>query len=269
MEQLITEAKKAGLSVLVSNGRLVMTGPKSAQPIALRLIDRKVEVLAFLQAQTADQNPLINAVLNRWPGAVVTNITKYDPVPLGEPVTAGICAQCGSPDQPLYRYGDDALHAECHALRLRNAPSLHALTPSDGFADTFAAALTNPLKAASLLKDRLGVSPRGDCSQRLWEVFLSDAVGMTADGTVTRLVDAGWSLLYIFGCDPTVPWSRMDCSGLALTMAGSKVALIGEKQWDGDIDLGVVVLQTPAGARQRYWRDKQNTTNLMFIWDVG
>jgi hypothetical protein len=45
---LLDQARRAGLSVQADGGRLVIRGPKRADEIARRLLDRKAEVLAEL-----------------------------------------------------------------------------------------------------------------------------------------------------------------------------------------------------------------------------
>jgi hypothetical protein len=51
--KLIEEARSAGLKLRAEGDRLVIRGPKSAEPIAKALLDRKEEILPFLQEQPA------------------------------------------------------------------------------------------------------------------------------------------------------------------------------------------------------------------------
>jgi hypothetical protein len=51
--KLIEEARSAGLKLRVDGDRLVIRGPRSAEPIAKALLDRKKEILPFLQEQRA------------------------------------------------------------------------------------------------------------------------------------------------------------------------------------------------------------------------
>lgn len=50
---LIEEARSAGLKLQAEGDRLVIRGPKSAEPLALALLDRKAEILPFLQEHPA------------------------------------------------------------------------------------------------------------------------------------------------------------------------------------------------------------------------
>lgn len=51
VEDLLDQAQKAGLTVKVHADRLVVEGPRSAEPIARRLLDLKAEVVAALAGQ--------------------------------------------------------------------------------------------------------------------------------------------------------------------------------------------------------------------------
>ena len=49
--RLIEEARSAGLKLRAEGDRLLIRGPKSAEPLAKALLDRKAEILPFLQEQ--------------------------------------------------------------------------------------------------------------------------------------------------------------------------------------------------------------------------
>jgi hypothetical protein len=49
--KLLEEARSAGLKLRAEGDRLVIRGPKSAEPLAIALLDRKEEILPFLQEQ--------------------------------------------------------------------------------------------------------------------------------------------------------------------------------------------------------------------------
>jgi hypothetical protein len=51
--KLIEEARSAGLKLIVEGDRLIIRGPKSAEPLALALLDRKAEILPFLKEQVS------------------------------------------------------------------------------------------------------------------------------------------------------------------------------------------------------------------------
>jgi hypothetical protein len=51
--KLIEEARSAGLKLRAEGDRLVIRGPKSAEPLAKALLDRKAEILPFLQERPA------------------------------------------------------------------------------------------------------------------------------------------------------------------------------------------------------------------------
>jgi hypothetical protein len=48
VEPLLRQAQAAGLRLRADRGRLVIRGPRSAEPIALALLDRKADVLDVL-----------------------------------------------------------------------------------------------------------------------------------------------------------------------------------------------------------------------------
>ena len=51
---LLAEARSAGLEVRAEPDRLVVRGPRHAEPLAKRLLERKGEVLALLAAEDAE-----------------------------------------------------------------------------------------------------------------------------------------------------------------------------------------------------------------------
>ena len=51
--KLIEEARSAGLKLRAEGDRLVIRGPRSAEPLAQALLDRKAEILPFLQERPA------------------------------------------------------------------------------------------------------------------------------------------------------------------------------------------------------------------------
>ena len=54
---LLDRARAAGLSVTAEGDRLIIRGPRRAEPIACELISRKAEVLALLAAPPAEPTP--------------------------------------------------------------------------------------------------------------------------------------------------------------------------------------------------------------------
>lgn len=63
--KLITEARSAGLKLRAEGGRLVIRGPRSAEPIAKALLDRKAEVLPFLRESLGSREEKPDAAT--WP----------------------------------------------------------------------------------------------------------------------------------------------------------------------------------------------------------
>ena len=49
---LLEEARLAGLTVLIDGGKLVVRGPRRAEPVALRVLRHKPDVLATLERQS-------------------------------------------------------------------------------------------------------------------------------------------------------------------------------------------------------------------------
>lgn len=62
--KLIEEARSAGLKLRADGDRLVIRGPKSAEPIAKALLDRKAEILPFLRELPAPVAPLSSPHIN-------------------------------------------------------------------------------------------------------------------------------------------------------------------------------------------------------------
>jgi hypothetical protein len=62
---LLQQAHEAGLSVAAEAGELVIRGPRTAEPVALLLLDRKPEVLAAL-AEAADWRARHIRALDHW-----------------------------------------------------------------------------------------------------------------------------------------------------------------------------------------------------------
>jgi hypothetical protein len=63
--RLLQEAYSAGLAVAAESGRLVIRGPKRAEPVALRLIGHKPEVLAALD-EVAEWQARQREALAHW-----------------------------------------------------------------------------------------------------------------------------------------------------------------------------------------------------------
>jgi hypothetical protein len=57
---LLAEARMAGLTVLADGDRLRLAGPKSADPIARKLLDRKADVMVALAAEAVRNLPAVN-----------------------------------------------------------------------------------------------------------------------------------------------------------------------------------------------------------------
>jgi hypothetical protein len=57
ISDLVAEAQRAGLSLRVDGGRLVIRGPKRFADVAQRLLERKADVLAALQAWGKTSSP--------------------------------------------------------------------------------------------------------------------------------------------------------------------------------------------------------------------
>ena len=55
---LLREAESAGLQVHAEGGKLIVRGPKSAEPIALRLIEHKADVLPLVAGVAAQEHTI-------------------------------------------------------------------------------------------------------------------------------------------------------------------------------------------------------------------
>ena len=89
----LAEARAAGLEVRAEPGRLVVRGPRRAEPLAHRLLERTAEVLELLAAEDAEV---------AWRAAAMRpQVPVRGPIPLlvareFAPVPGG-CASCGDP----------------------------------------------------------------------------------------------------------------------------------------------------------------------------
>jgi hypothetical protein len=93
---LLVEAQAAGLTVSAEDDRLVIRGPKSAEPLALRLLAQKAEVLRALRQAPASQDAQgLECVIS-----------------VKSPGDAG-CTRCGSPLAP-----DNSLYCNAHRDRM-------------------------------------------------------------------------------------------------------------------------------------------------------
>ena len=90
---LLAEARAAGLEVGADDGRLVVRGPRRAEPVAKRLLARTAEVLALLAAEDAEVAWRVAAMRRQVPGhGPIPFLVARDVRP--EP---GRCLACGDP----------------------------------------------------------------------------------------------------------------------------------------------------------------------------
>ena len=110
---LLDEAHAAGLSVRSDGERLVVRGPKQAEPIALRLLDAKPDVMAVLVENEVERPGWDEdtAALARWfltavppaePFDLCRGVTILDPARWWQSIRADIAA---GPTGPRARYG--------------------------------------------------------------------------------------------------------------------------------------------------------------------
>ena len=90
---VLAEARAAGLAVRADDGRLVVRGPRRAEPIAQRLLARTGEVLALLAAEDAEVAWRVAAMRPQVPprGPIPVLVAR-DVVP-----APGCCPSCGDP----------------------------------------------------------------------------------------------------------------------------------------------------------------------------
>jgi len=103
---LIAEARSSGLQLLADGDRLVIRGPRAAEPVVKMLRNHKAEALAALACEAND--PQI-----AWRVAILRPYVRpFGPIWL-PPVRPGIkslrdapdrCASCGEPKTPTQRY---------------------------------------------------------------------------------------------------------------------------------------------------------------------
>ena len=119
---LIREAEAAGLSIRADGDKLVIRGPRQAEPIARKLIAHKPAVLSVLRQPTTEPAPIIAtisedatdwreffeeraairqyeaAIAARWPnGSPMANASKGGGSCTVARICPGLCAGCGEP----------------------------------------------------------------------------------------------------------------------------------------------------------------------------
>ena len=105
----LAEARAAGLTVRVEPGRLVVRGPRRAEPLARRLLERTGEVAALLETEDGEV---------AWRAAAMRpQVPRRGPIPFlkardAAPMT-GCCLSCGE------ALGEG--HAYCCAFCVRAA----------------------------------------------------------------------------------------------------------------------------------------------------
>jgi hypothetical protein len=100
---LLSRAKAAGLRVEAADGKLLIRGPKRAEPVVKLLVEHKVEVLAALANTTYEVNPVAPSPFER-----------IIPPVEGEP---GLELQCAARRGRVQELGEVFLHfcGECGA----------------------------------------------------------------------------------------------------------------------------------------------------------
>src|SRR5215212_1232793 len=95
---LLTEARAVGLDVHAEDERLIVRGPKCHESLALRLLERKPQVLALLAVDDAEIRGRVEAMRPRVPptGVIPTmyarELSRVGPdgcLSCGDPLTPG------------------------------------------------------------------------------------------------------------------------------------------------------------------------------------
>jgi hypothetical protein len=107
---LIDEARAAGLSLELKGPKLVVSGPKTAEALALRLLGHKAEVLALLHVGYAQPWPELLPNLTR------RSVGVYTLCP-GAPGTD----ECPSEQWTFVRYGDRPTCLSCARYQIESA----------------------------------------------------------------------------------------------------------------------------------------------------
>jgi hypothetical protein len=100
-------------------------------------------------------------------------------------------------------------------------------------------------------------APSGFTRER-WQRII-DATGKFLDCWAAAAIDAGWSDLDVFGCNPNRPDARFDAMGLVLLLDRCEVT---------SIDGGGADLITATGANQRY-RRRPLPVDTVSLWDLA
>jgi hypothetical protein len=111
---LIAQARAAGLTLRADGDRLVVTGPRSAEALAMQLLDHKPTVLAVLTHDDAEVAWRVTAFRTRIPAHGPIWPPRLRDTPLTD--TPGHCTLCG-----------DALPTDPEPRFPRCAPCIRAL----------------------------------------------------------------------------------------------------------------------------------------------
>jgi hypothetical protein len=95
---ILQEAREAGLEITIDGERLVVRGPKSAAPIAERLLRMKQEIMAVIVGRNEAVEWRIEAMRPQVPrtGAIPCLLAR----PEAKTAPAGMCVSCGDPLAP-------------------------------------------------------------------------------------------------------------------------------------------------------------------------
>jgi hypothetical protein len=98
---ILREARAAGLEIKVDGGRLVVRGPKSAAPLAERLLEMKPEIIPLLESEDNEVMWRVEAMRRQIrPGPIIPFlVARRDFLD-----TPGCCLSCGDPCGPGRRY---------------------------------------------------------------------------------------------------------------------------------------------------------------------
>src|SRR4051794_16110792 len=98
---LLQEARAAGLEIKLDGDRLVVRGPRSAAPLAERLLEMKLEIIPLLESEDDEVTWRVEAMRRQIrPGPIIPFlVARRDFVD-----APGCCLSCGDPCGPGRRY---------------------------------------------------------------------------------------------------------------------------------------------------------------------
>ncbi len=108
------------------------------------------------------------------------------------------------------------------------------------------------------MADLLAMSRPASCPDAKWQTLREDAYAFLRDHA-GRAHQLGWTALDLFGVHRVKPWARIDVMGLVPLLNGGRTVVLSDTE---------AVIEKPSGARVRFRRRGQMSTEVCLIWEL-